>query len=714
MTGGLPPTRVRFADRQFLEAADLRDEQRYHREARWRHNLALHSWGVVAGLEVKVADAAAGRGAVTVGRGMALDGYGRELVVPYDLQGDDTVDPDAVYDVWLEFSERPVAGSRARTEELPRVRVTRRDARQNQDAASPDAVPAGDLGFGPDRPTPDPALSPWPVFLAGVRFRQAAGPNTRPWVVELTERRYAGLVAERIESRAAGDPGEGPRTVVLNGGEPNWSPYRFAVTVADPDKSPTPEGAPPFLAVRELPPPPPAEKDKAGGEKAGGVRSRIELRADRVAVAGDLTLRNGAALEFQTNLIGREEAHAAALAGGEFWRIYHHFAPPDEKSATGDYSDELRVTMPGSPAGGNRVSIGCLGADSKFVPVLSVKDDRSVEVYGNLVVNGNITGRVTDAPASQAGDAGGGVPPERMAEEIRRHLRGRTDPAPFDTILNAVAEDPAARDKITGYLVQHPSALDSARLAGAWWANDPAAVGAMGKATAGASAATFRERFLPELTTLGAGDARPPAVTVFGDWATTTDGRGADLARGFPEGGTKSLQEFAAEMVLPANGKRLEALVDALIDAAGGNGAAAIADRLVKKRAVQEVGKALDAEPNGVRGLLRGATFPTLRALAAELFDGNWLADAPAGGAAAAPPPRTNDGKRAIVEAWLEGLPPFGTAPTELNTRDARLRKFLKYVREGTAGEGATAQPFDRIWNAIALLVPKLGGDPTF
>ena len=48
------PTRVRFFNGQFLQAADLVDEQAYHVQMRWRHNLALHSWGIVAGLEPSV------------------------------------------------------------------------------------------------------------------------------------------------------------------------------------------------------------------------------------------------------------------------------------------------------------------------------------------------------------------------------------------------------------------------------------------------------------------------------------------------------------------------------------------------------------------------------------------------------------------------------------------------------------------------------------
>src|SRR4051794_9030788 len=104
MTGETFPTRARFDDRQFLQAADLRVEQQYHREMRWRHNLGLHSWGVVAGLRVSVPDAN-GRGQAAVQPGMAIDGYGRELVVPYPLTAAILLNPDTVYDIWLVYAE---------------------------------------------------------------------------------------------------------------------------------------------------------------------------------------------------------------------------------------------------------------------------------------------------------------------------------------------------------------------------------------------------------------------------------------------------------------------------------------------------------------------------------------------------------------------------------------------------------------------------------
>jgi hypothetical protein len=74
-----PPVRPNYFTGRLLTAEDLEQEQTYHLEKERRHNRFLHGWGVAYGLEVEPADGGAG---VVVHPGLAIDGLGRELVVP--------------------------------------------------------------------------------------------------------------------------------------------------------------------------------------------------------------------------------------------------------------------------------------------------------------------------------------------------------------------------------------------------------------------------------------------------------------------------------------------------------------------------------------------------------------------------------------------------------------------------------------------------------
>src|SRR5687767_9169717 len=108
------PTRVRFYDRQFLQAEDLRAEQSYHLQMRWRHNLAQHSWGIVAGLELRL-DGLGEQARLVIDRGMALDGYGRELVLAHaEAKRLADYNKETSYDVWLDYRLlAPPAAARA-------------------------------------------------------------------------------------------------------------------------------------------------------------------------------------------------------------------------------------------------------------------------------------------------------------------------------------------------------------------------------------------------------------------------------------------------------------------------------------------------------------------------------------------------------------------------------------------------------------------------
>src|SRR5438309_1834447 len=68
--------RLNYFNGQFLREEDFTEEQTYHLDMRRRHNLRLHTPGIVFGLAVTP-----GTGKVTVQPGMAIDVQGREIIL---------------------------------------------------------------------------------------------------------------------------------------------------------------------------------------------------------------------------------------------------------------------------------------------------------------------------------------------------------------------------------------------------------------------------------------------------------------------------------------------------------------------------------------------------------------------------------------------------------------------------------------------------------
>jgi len=111
-----PPRRVNFFNGMMLTAADLAVEQQYHRDLRYLHN-RLHGYGTVSGLGVTVT-----KDDVVVSAGLAIDPYGREIVVAQPLtlcleRRRNTQDwaRDLVIE-WHETADIPVPGPQGTTE----------------------------------------------------------------------------------------------------------------------------------------------------------------------------------------------------------------------------------------------------------------------------------------------------------------------------------------------------------------------------------------------------------------------------------------------------------------------------------------------------------------------------------------------------------------------------------------------------------------------
>ena len=516
VTATVFPQRPAYADRQFLQAADLRADQDYHRQMRWRHNLALHSWGVVSGLTVDRPDD--GGELVRVSPGMALDGFGRELVLAQPGEYRLRLDESQSYDVWLEYAVAPAASRRA--EERPRVTATPTIARQSPDPSSPPGVAAADRGFTADRPPPADG-QPWPVLLGRLDFRQTADGGA--WQVDGRERRYAGLVADRVTAPAH-DPKDAAPAALLLGPTPDGPDVRFAVA-APPDPT---DGRPrpPFLAVRRT-----------------DTGAAIDLRAQRVTVAGDLQLRDGSAVTFEPNPVAdaKNDPHTAALVGADHWRMYHHFATATDAAgqAAAGFTDELRITMPAAPAGGGRVVVGVFGEQGKFTPVLAVKDDRTVEVYGSLRVKGQLFATQSDADDQRAATSTPPPPAPTANAALATVVAALGGELTFRKVVTDVAGRSAAdfADAVSELV---PGPLEAVAK-GLW--QRPA-----GRAGVGKFATDDGGRMSEFLATLLDDPPDRLSLLVGRTFQLNTEAALGQLGRGFPTGGSGALDLFADKL----------------------------------------------------------------------------------------------------------------------------------------------------------------------
>jgi hypothetical protein len=342
-------SRVNYFDRQFLRVQDFVDEQTYEVAMRRRHNVAEHNWGIVSGLQLDVED-----GSLFVQPGMAIDGFGRELILaekqplPVSAFNDKQSDQLGVWLVYNLVGTDPpppgytgcgngTSGLFYRWQEQPLIWLLVPDP-AHPDPREPKQIQTGDINFDPTLTPPDDPQRSWPVFL-GLITRDLRNPQ--PYSVDLSGRPYVGLVGESVAAPSG-------RATVQVGSEKAADDNRFAVFI--PEAGPDPQ-----LAV-----------DKAGNLSVHG----------ETTVYGDLTV-SGGTLEF-----GVGQANSP-----QPWRIYQHL----ETQQNNQMRRELRIEIDGGTQGNNQVVIGLWSSDeNKFKPCLTVADDFTVTVHGNLVVEGTI------------------------------------------------------------------------------------------------------------------------------------------------------------------------------------------------------------------------------------------------------------------------------------------------------------------------------------
>lgn len=203
-----PASRVHYEDRQFIRLAELRDEQAYHLQQRRRHNLSHHAWGIVAGLDVLDED-----GRPVVRPGLAIDGYGRELLLlnrvacgreQFDRLGTRRID------LWLEYrlDIREERTGNARNAcgtgqaDAPHRAVERAEVVMVRGGADPDPRhPPGVPVTAFEEPmlaTSDDPAQRWPVYLGRV-VMNLSEKGEIGFEIDTANRVYVGLNAELID-----------------------------------------------------------------------------------------------------------------------------------------------------------------------------------------------------------------------------------------------------------------------------------------------------------------------------------------------------------------------------------------------------------------------------------------------------------------------------------------------------------------------------------
>jgi len=378
--------RVHYFPRQVLRTQDFVDEQAYHLEARRRHNIGQHIWGIVSGFELRKDP----DGVALVTPGFAIDGFGRELVLPagraitasaFDEKLAESLDIWAVYSRTAgdlgDPAYQPCVSKDQRTpyrwSEIASIESTRAgdDLRLDPELGIPECrqppdVSTDDLNFDPTRVAPDDPSVRWPVFLGRITRTRSA--DKTDFVIDTSGRPYAGARAEAVVTPAGG--------ASLQIGDACDNAYRLAF----------------FLRDETLNPPQLVPRLTLG-------RNGDWTVAGTTTVRGDLTV-DGGAVQF-----GKAVGPMAPIP----WRIYRVQEDAAGGAAVGAGTaksvDELRIVMQGPGAAGtNQVAIGVF-VDGKFKPCLTVADDCTVTIYGDLIVHGKIVSEISKAALSEQAKA---------------------------------------------------------------------------------------------------------------------------------------------------------------------------------------------------------------------------------------------------------------------------------------------------------------------
>jgi hypothetical protein len=226
--------RPRYREGQLLRAADLTAEQAYQIAMRRRHNIGGHGWGIVRGLALEVLGAPPDR-KVVLQPGLAVDGYGRELIVTAQVILPLAEFSDAVaVDAWLLYSRTAettsqsgrwdcAPGQNNRWREDAVLRLVRLDSVNDKiDPRHPIEVSEDDADFSPHETPSDDLGREWPVHLGRVACEDGSysiNPDLRP---------YAALAGDKVIAPSG-------QAQMLVGGETAKDHRRFAISARGSD-----------------------------------------------------------------------------------------------------------------------------------------------------------------------------------------------------------------------------------------------------------------------------------------------------------------------------------------------------------------------------------------------------------------------------------------------------------------------------------------------
>lgn len=408
-----PITRVHYFPQQFLRTEDFNTEQAYHLDMRRRHNIAHHIWGVVYGLQLVVEEEG-----LFLQAGMAVDGFGRELILPerfrLPLGEFDAKDSDKL-DVWLLYNLRgseqtPKNFKRCNTQqqeafnrwqELPAVRLEVPDPGFPDPRRPKPVVEAGDESLAHRRPPDDPTKR-WPVFLGRI-LRDRSDPLQPTYSVDLVGRPVAGLVGDAVVSPSR-------RAVVLVGDTQHKTESdqgntilqktgRFSVALKHQNEL---QEHLRILGSGEL--------DVFGNTRLHGelkLAGGLNFYTQQPPVDGEFPLENTSPSSTQTPL-----QRFAGPASGDLlceqsgvnnetislpqpWRIYRYRSRRATETGEFERIDQLRIEMGVQGQVLSQVVVGSWSADEEaFKPLLTVDNggvNGTVTVHGDLVVKGDLT-----------------------------------------------------------------------------------------------------------------------------------------------------------------------------------------------------------------------------------------------------------------------------------------------------------------------------------